>query len=261
MFGHDLADVAARTGTRGVVTDQPGEFNLDDQAALRSRPCADRALVRRDSGADDGQAQAHAAAVAGAVGAEPAERLEQRRAPSSAGTGGPVLRTASAGLVRGRYFYLGPAAGLVVVDRVRHQVGDQPLQQDGVAGDRAARSACGAGVTCVLGGQLLVRVDHGCPPARPAAPAPCPAGRGRFPRAPAGPRSAARCARWCAAAGSRAGADPGPRPGRPSPPRSAAAGPPAGCAARARRSRRTGAGSRSRPPAGPARRRSRRPAP
>ena len=35
--------------------------------------------MRGSDGTDDGQAQAHAAAVVGAVSAEPAERIEQRR--------------------------------------------------------------------------------------------------------------------------------------------------------------------------------------
>ena len=65
--------------------------------------------MRGGDGTDDGQAQAHAAAVVGAVSAEPAERLEQGR---------DVLRRDALarvadderGLVRDRYFYLCPAA-------------------------------------------------------------------------------------------------------------------------------------------------------
>src|SRR5271154_1149699 len=61
-----------------------GEFDFDDQAALRAGAGEDGAIVCGDRGADDGQAQAHAAtavsvAATGSVGAEPAERLEQRR--------------------------------------------------------------------------------------------------------------------------------------------------------------------------------------
>jgi hypothetical protein len=126
---------------------------------LRPRPRADGALMRGGDGTDDGQAQAHAAAVVGAVSAEPAERLEQGR---------DVLRRdvlagvadGERGLVRDRYFYLYPAARLVVDDRVRHQVRDEPLQQDGVAGDQAL-AQLPVQRDPVLGSQLFVRVEHG----------------------------------------------------------------------------------------------------
>jgi len=118
----------------------------------------DRAAVCGGDGADDGQAQAGAAAVVGAVGGEAAERFEQR---------GHVLgRDGLAGVANGEHgpglgghLDLGPAARLVIPDRVAYQVGQQPLQQQRVAWDRPLGEPAAQG-NAVLGGHFLVGVDH-----------------------------------------------------------------------------------------------------
>src|SRR5215469_8265247 len=111
-----------------------GQANLYLQAALWPRLGPDRPAVSRGDGAHNGQSQAGAAAVVRPCGAEPPERLEQSwQLLGRDDVSGVAHDEGWPGVASD--FDLGPAAGLVVLDRVRYQIGHEPFQQQRVAGD------------------------------------------------------------------------------------------------------------------------------
>jgi hypothetical protein len=101
--------------------------------------------VRDNDGADDGQAKPHAAAPAHPVGAEPPEGLEEDRYHLGGHVRAGVTHDERRPGRLAGYFHLNPAARLVVLDRIRHQVGDQPLKQHLVAGRPRARQLAAEG--------------------------------------------------------------------------------------------------------------------
>ena len=130
------------------------QFDLDYQPATVARLGVDGALVGDGNSADDGQAQA-GPSVVGAVGRQPAERLEDRRQRG----GGDVLAGVAHGQPRlGGDGDLDPAVRLVVHDRVGDEIADEPLQQQRIACHQPLREHP-AHADPVLGGQFEVGVQ------------------------------------------------------------------------------------------------------
>jgi para-aminobenzoate synthetase / 4-amino-4-deoxychorismate lyase len=81
-FARALERRALRTCSKVAAGGCGGQADHHNQAASGPGTGTDGAAVRGGDRTDDGQAQARAPAVAGPVGGEPAERLEQRNAPA-----------------------------------------------------------------------------------------------------------------------------------------------------------------------------------
>ena len=233
------------------------------QSAARLGPGSNPGTVSGGDGHHDGQAEPEPVAVArsGALRAEPLKRLEEpvdlvrRHHRSRVGDGHDGVPGV------GSRAHPGRAGRPVVPDGVVDQVGDQPFGQTGIAEGGGGPEvglqghAAGPGLvvagghdgadhvaqvesflpveTALAAGQGEQRLDE------PLLLIPC--GQHPLAGAPQGAR------RWAA--------------GRPAPPRPRRAAAPAGCAVRARRWRRTGAGRRTPLPGGRAGRRRCRPVP
>ncbi len=242
---HPHAGTATAAGSATVTTSPPAAARGQRD---RSPPCAAATAATMDSPSPVPAAEPGPRPAAGTAG--PAA------ATSAASSTGPPVSTTSARPRRRPTVDPDPAAGVVVPDRVVDHVADHPGQQRRLPRDHArreSRSDVRPGRDRRPAGRAARR--RRARPARPRSGRPA----RRAARGPAASKPSSSRSIWSSSARIRsASTTVCGRHGRrawPSPRPATRAWWPAGCAARARRWRRTGAARRTTPPAVPAARR------